>query len=58
MCSPFSFAAHPSKDKEEESLNQETKAKPHANAENKPGERMVKLVGFLMLPSSLLLARG
>ena len=39
-------------------MNQETKAKPDANAENKPGERMVKLVGFLMLPSSFLLARG
>uniref|UniRef100_A0A452U7V8 Sodium/potassium/calcium exchanger 1 n=1 Tax=Ursus maritimus TaxID=29073 RepID=A0A452U7V8_URSMA len=30
--------ARPSKDKEEESLSQEAKAKPHANAENKPEE--------------------
>uniref|UniRef100_A0A673V5Z7 Sodium/potassium/calcium exchanger 1 n=1 Tax=Suricata suricatta TaxID=37032 RepID=A0A673V5Z7_SURSU len=30
--------ASSTKDKEEESLNQETKAKPHANAENKPEE--------------------
>lgn len=56
---PFSFAARPSKDKEEESLSQEAKAKPHANTENKPeGERMGRPLGFLLPPSSLLWARG
>lgn len=55
---PFSFTARPSKDKEEESLNQEAKAKPQAKAESKPeGERMVRPVGFLLPPSSLLSAR-
>lgn len=54
---PVSFAAHSSKN-EEESLNQEGKAKPQAKAESKPeGERMARPVGFLLPPSSVLLAR-
>uniref|UniRef100_A0A8C9KQU9 Sodium/potassium/calcium exchanger 1 n=1 Tax=Panthera tigris altaica TaxID=74533 RepID=A0A8C9KQU9_PANTA len=43
--------AHPSKDKEEESLNQETKAKPHANAENKPEEESAKLPAVTVTPA-------
>lgn len=53
---PFPFAARSSKNRGEESLNQEAKAKPQAKAEGKPeGERMERPAGFLLhLPSSYL----
>lgn len=44
---PFSFAAHSSKNKDEESLNQEGEGKPQAKADSRPeGERMVRPAGF------------
>lgn len=54
----FSFAAHSSRNKDEESLNQEAKVKPQAKAESKPeGERMARPADFLLPPFSLLLAK-
>ena len=56
---PFSFAARSSKNKDEESLNQEAKVEPQAKAESKPeGERMARPAGFLLPPSSPVPARG
>lgn len=56
---PFLFAAHSSKNKDEESLNQEAKAEPQARAESKPeGERRARPAGLLAPPPGPMSARG
>lgn len=51
-CLPFSFAAHPSKDKQE-SLDQETRVLPQSKAESSPdGERVASLATGQVSPAS------